>query len=134
MRALVSRDALSSEELGGTVPDGEVRNSVDELSEGETMVRITDREHTQCVRGGFEPNFGEAGRGAIVRREAVPAATGKLKGESQINWKERHVFRLPCLGISPVPRLKRRKENQASMRRFLDWWTSRKGRLKSRKF
>ena len=70
MPALVPRDASSSEELGGTVPIGEVRNSVDELPEGETMVRVTNREHTECVSGGFEPNFREAGRGAIVRREA----------------------------------------------------------------
>ena len=47
------------------------------------MVRITNREHTECVSGGFEPNFKKAGRGAIVRREAESAATEKLKGESQ---------------------------------------------------
>ena len=80
MPALVPRDASSSEELRGTVPDREVRNSVDELPEGETMVRVANREHLECVSRGFEPNFREAGRGAIVRREAEPAATGKLKG------------------------------------------------------
>ena len=86
MPALVPRDTPSSEELRGTVPDGDVRNSVDELSEGETIVRITNREHAECVGGGFEPNFREAGCGSIVRREAEPAATGKLK-QSQINLK-----------------------------------------------
>ena len=70
MPALVPGDAPSSEELRGVVPDGEVRNSVDELPEDETMVRVANREPTECVSGGFEPNFREAGRGAIVRREA----------------------------------------------------------------
>ena len=80
MPALVQRDAPGSEELRGTVLDGEVRNSVDELPEGETMVRVANREHTECVSGRFEPNFREAGRGAIARREAEPAAAGKLRG------------------------------------------------------
>ena len=80
MPALVPRDAWSSEELRGTVPVGEVRNSVDEPPEGETMVRIPNREHTECVSGGVEPNFRKASRGAIVGREEEPAATGKLKG------------------------------------------------------
>ena len=43
------------------------------------MVRITNREHTECFSGGFEPNFRKASRGAIVRRGANPAATGKLR-------------------------------------------------------
>ena len=80
MSAFVPREAPSSEELRGSVLDGEVRNSVDELSEGETIVRITNREHTECVSGRFEPNFKKAGRGSIVRREAEPAAAGKTIG------------------------------------------------------
>ena len=44
------------------------------------MVRMANREHPECLGGGFEPNFRESGRGAIVRREAEPAETGKLKG------------------------------------------------------
>ena len=109
MPALVPRDASSSEELRGTVPDGEVRDSVDVLPEGETVIRVTNRKHTECVGGGFEPNFREAGRGAIVRREAEPAAAGKLRGESQINLKERHVSGEPCPGRSPVPHLSKRR-------------------------
>ena len=44
------------------------------------MVRITNREHTECVSGGFEPNFRKASRGAIVRREAEPRSNRETEG------------------------------------------------------
>ena len=108
MPALVLRDAPSSEELRGTVPNGKVRKSVDELPEGEAMDRVTNREHTECVSGGFKPNFREAGRGAIVRCEAEPAATGKLKGGiSQKVEGETCVRRTVSGTASPSPPLEK---------------------------
>ena len=73
------------------------------------MIQITNREHAECVSGGFEPNFRKAGCGAIITREVVPAPTGELQGKSQTNWKERHVSGEPCLGLRPVPHLWRRR-------------------------
>ena len=100
MPALVPRDAPSSEKLRGTVPDGEARNSVDELPEGERIGRVANREHAECVSGGFEPNFRKAGRGAIVRREAEPAATGKLKGRISNKFVGETCVRRPVSGTA----------------------------------
>ena len=72
--------------------------------------------------------------GAIVRREAVPAATGKPRGGLSSKFEGERCVRRTMSGTQSRSPSQGKEENQASIRRLLDWWICWKSRLRSRNF